>query len=120
MAARLSVTYVYLGTGNGNNGGMIRKVAGRITNLSLTTTVLAAELRPVVPAAPAGWENVQMWVRLVALDNPVVVAWGTDPTVSTTPGTDPVAGADSIRVLRETEVFIPVTSGWKLSAVEAS
>ncbi|MDP2358623.1 MAG: hypothetical protein Q8M31_21570 [Beijerinckiaceae bacterium] len=116
MAARLRVEFVSLGMGQIENG-----VASNIifdlysaATINVTTSATEAQSRPVVPAFGGKSHG---YAILRALDNPVVVAWGANPTAVSTPNGTP---NDGKRLQADEEVAVYLRSGWLISAIEVS
>lgn len=111
MAARVKVEYVYLGDGrtvDGASENVIEKIVSVLDYIAVTDTATAAESRPVTPAATGAG---QMYARVTALDAPVIVAWGADPTASVTSG---------LRLPMDQPEAVPVSPGELLSFLETT
>ncbi|MBX9757199.1 MAG: hypothetical protein K2Y29_00370 [Beijerinckiaceae bacterium] len=106
MAARVKVEFIHLGDGARIDGGaenVIETLVQANDYLAVTTTVTVAGSRPAAPA-PTG--KGQMYARVTALDNPVIVAWGSNPTASNTSG---------VRLQADRDELFPVSQGDLLS-----
>ncbi len=110
MAARIRIEWVSLGFGYQTNGVAMNVVGSVLSavNLNVTTSATDAGSRPVAPAPSQGGS---LYARLTALDNPVIAAWGADPTATSTNG---------VRLCVDQPEVVPVLTGDKLSFLEVT
>jgi hypothetical protein len=111
MAARVKVEFVHLGDGvlqDGKAQNIIQTLVQANDYRAVTTSATSGGSRP---AAPSTTGIGPMYARVTALDNPVIVAWGTNPTASVTSG---------IRLQIDRDELIPVMPGELLSFMETT
>jgi hypothetical protein len=106
--ASVRYEYIKLGRSVGTTGwadNVIIDSVGTGGNLPVTTTATAAAGRPTVPTIGKVGE---LYVRLTAIDGPVHVEKGIDPTVTLTNG---------LRLVQNVPEVIAVSPGDKLSFI---
>lgn len=111
MAARARYEWVTLGFGvlrNGVSEGIITAMHGTPGTIAVSTTVTVAGNRP---AAPDFGGQASGYALVRALDNPVIVAWGANPTA---------ADASGKRLQPDEEIAIFLKSGDLLSFLEVT
>jgi hypothetical protein len=112
MAARAKVEFIHLTEGtrvDGRSSNLIESVVSSIDYVAVSTIATSGGSRPAAPAPEEG--RGQLWARVTALDNPVIVAWGSDPTASNTSG---------VRLPTDQPECIPVVEGDLLSFLETT
>lgn len=88
-------------------GNMIREVIGTFT-LEVTGSATASGQRPIVPNT---YPDGEIYCRLTAIDEPVYVAWGANPTASG------ALAANELRLSSELPDAIAVKGGNRLSFI---
>jgi hypothetical protein len=109
--ARAKVEFVHMGEGtivDGRGINVLQSVVTTLDYITVTDTATAAESRPAAPPPLEG--GGAMYARVTAVDGPVIVAWGANPTASATSG---------VRLCEDQPEMIPVVTGTLLSFVEA-
>lgn len=95
---------------NGAASNVVNRVLQRAAAIDVTTTATAAGSRPTVPASPTGEP---LYARITALDGPILVAWGENPTASAT-------APDCLRIEAGSVEVIPVQASQRLSFLEVA
>lgn len=116
MAARLRIEFVSLGSSvrlGRIDPTIIMNIYGA-TALDVSSTATSSGSRPTTPAFGSSTSG---YAILRGLDNPIVVAWGDNPTAVDTPTGTP---NDGKRINPGEEVAIYVTTGTKFSAIQVS
>lgn len=101
MAQSVRVEFVALGRGGAPENIVRSLEAASIHNLAVTNTATAAESRPAAPSG--GGDSFGCAVRLIAKQNPVFVAWGTNPTATLTNSMELVPGIPEVVYLKDGE-----------------
>jgi hypothetical protein len=112
MASRLRIEFITLGADTLRSGvpaDVVQSLLGA-ADLVTSTTVTVAGSRPVAPAGCS-------FALLRALDAPVIVAWGTNPTaVASAAGTP----NDGLRLQAGDQVAVATHQGMLFSAIEVA
>lgn len=110
--ARAKVEWVHMGEGtmiDGRGANVLQKIISALNYITVTTSATESGSRPAAPPPLEG--GGAMYARVTALDAPVIVAWGADPTASNTSG---------VRLGTDQPEMIPVVQGSLLSFLETT